>query len=159
MRKYAYEALYGKVADHYNNLGSYMAELERADGQVHMELVTEQIPRSPDIFKRMYVSFPALTQGFARGCRPIMCLDGCFLKTYLGGMLLCAVGRDGNNQMFPIAWAVVEAENNSSWSWFLDIVKKDFPWFGDGNCTVSSDQQKVRNYNQHLQWFVLLPTM
>ena len=29
-------------------------------------------------------------------------------------MLLSAVGRDPNEQMYPLAWAVVEGENNES---------------------------------------------
>lgn len=38
-------------------------------------------------------------------------LNGCFLKTVCGGQLLSAVGRDENNQMFPITYAIVESEN------------------------------------------------
>ncbi|CAN1167851.1 hypothetical protein LINPERHAP2_LOCUS27483 [Linum perenne] len=45
------------------------------------------------------------------GCRKLFALDGCFLKGEVKGMILTAVGKDGNNQMFPIAWAVVEGEN------------------------------------------------
>lgn len=41
------------------------------------------------------------------------------------GELLSTVGRDGNNQMFPIAWAVVESENKDSWSWFLKFLIDD----------------------------------
>nr|GEW66620.1 zinc finger, PMZ-type [Tanacetum cinerariifolium] len=32
------------------------------------------------------------------------------------GKLLTAMGRDANNQMFPIAWAVVSVENKNNWS-------------------------------------------
>ncbi|GKD25624.1 putative integrase, partial [Tanacetum coccineum] len=42
-------------------------------------------------------------------------LDGCFLKGTCRGELLTAMGRDGNNQMFPIAWAVVNVENTDNW--------------------------------------------
>ena len=52
-----------------------------------------------------------LKAGWKSGCRPIIGLDGCFLKTVCGGQLLSAVGRDGNNQMFPIAHSIVEIEN------------------------------------------------
>jgi len=59
-------------------------------------------------------------------------------------MLLCAIGRDGNNQMFPIAWAVVEAETEESWTWFLELLLKDLN-VGQGlSWTFMSDQQKVR---------------
>ena len=50
--------------------------------------------------------------------RPCICLDGCFLKTLVGGALMSTIGRDGNYQMFPICWDVVEGENENSWRWF-----------------------------------------
>ena len=52
-------------------------------------------------------------------------LDGCFLKGEFGGQLLTAVGKDGNNQMFPIAYGIVESENYSSWKWFVDLLIAD----------------------------------
>jgi hypothetical protein len=38
---------------------------------------------------------------------------------------LSAIGRDANNQIYPIAWAVVEYEKLSSWKWFLGHLQKD----------------------------------
>jgi MULE transposase domain len=31
-----------------------------------------------------------------------------------------AIGRDGNNQGYLIAWAIVESENADSWTWFIE---------------------------------------
>jgi len=47
-------------------------------------------------------------------CRPIIGLDGCFLKGKYGGELLSAVGRDVNDQLLPLAYAVVEVENKET---------------------------------------------
>ena len=58
-------------------------------------------------------------------CRPIIGLDGCFLKGKYGGELLTAVGREENDQMLPIAFAVVEVENKDSWTWFLELLIED----------------------------------
>lgn len=69
--------------------------------------------------------------GWKAGCRPLIGLDGCFLKTVIGGQLLSAVGRDENNQMFPICYAVVESENTDSWRWFITLLKDDLD-LGDG---------------------------
>ena len=41
-------------------------------------------------------------------------IDACFLKTFLGGQLFVAIGRDNNDQMLPISWAVVKRENIDS---------------------------------------------
>ena len=55
-----------------------------------------------------YVCFHAFKQGWLEGCRNIIGFDGCFLKGAFKGELLVAVGKNGNNQMYPIAWAVVD---------------------------------------------------
>jgi hypothetical protein len=77
-------------------------------------------------------------------CRSVIGLDGCFLKGYYGGMLLAAIGRDPNDQMLPIAYAVVEGETKESWKWFLELLIADLG--GPRLCntyTFISDQQKV----------------
>ncbi|KAL0342473.1 UNVERIFIED_CONTAM: hypothetical protein Scaly_1909900 [Sesamum calycinum] len=40
--------------------------------------------------------------------------DGCHLKGPFGGVLLAAIGLDGNNGLFPVAFAVVESECKES---------------------------------------------
>ncbi|CAH9102878.1 unnamed protein product, partial [Cuscuta epithymum] len=44
--------------------------------------------------------------------------------------------------MYPIAWAVVEIENNSSWTWFLELLKEDLNIERPEFWTIISDQQK-----------------
>lgn len=44
-------------------------------------------------------------------CRPIIGVDGCFLKGYYMGQILVVVGRCLNDQMLPIAFVVVDGEN------------------------------------------------
>ena len=91
----------------------------------------------------MYICLDAVRRGWLQGCRPVIGLNGCFLKSYCKGELLTVVGRDGNNQMFPIAWAVVEVENKTSWSWFIELLLDDLGVNSQGNgWTVITDQQK-----------------
>ncbi|CAN1161866.1 hypothetical protein LINPERHAP2_LOCUS24168 [Linum perenne] len=58
-------------------------------------------------------------------------------------MLLSAIGKDGNNQMFPLAWAVTEGETTSSWKWFVELVVGQLRLDQGNGWTVISDQQKV----------------
>ena len=54
---------------------------------------------------------------------------------------MCAIGRDPNDEYFPLAYAIVEAETKDSWTWFLNLLLTDI---GDGRTWVFiSDQQKV----------------
>ncbi|CAL1387468.1 unnamed protein product [Linum trigynum] len=59
------------------------------------------------------------------------------------GMLLSAVGKDGDNRMFPIAWAVVEGESLETWKWFVSILQQDLRTIDGRGWTVISDQHKV----------------
>jgi thiaminase len=51
---------------------------------------------------------------------PVVGLDACFLKGMYKEQFMSALGRDANNNMYPIAMAVVEAETKDSWTWFLE---------------------------------------
>ncbi|XP_070015766.1 uncharacterized protein [Nicotiana sylvestris] len=54
------------------------------------------------------------------------------------GQLLVAVCKDGNNQMLPLAWAVVEIENMHTWRWFVNLLKGDLQ-LGDGLENATTD--------------------
>ena len=85
-----------------------------------------------------------MKQGFKEGCRRVIGLDGCLFKGACQGELLAAIARDANNQMYPVAWVVVEKETNDSWKWFIALLIKDLDINDQGEGRVFiSDQQKV----------------
>lgn len=47
-------------------------------------------------------------------CRHVIDLGGCFLKDLYIGKILEAIGRDPNDQMLPITFAVVKGENKDN---------------------------------------------
>ncbi|XP_058726930.1 uncharacterized protein LOC131598330 [Vicia villosa] len=51
--------------------------------------------------------------------KPIIQIDGTWLYGKYKGTLLMAVAQDGNNNIFPIAFALVEEETATAWSFFL----------------------------------------
>nr|GEX23002.1 hypothetical protein [Tanacetum cinerariifolium] len=80
--------------------------------------------------------------GWLDGCRRIIGLDGCFLKHTCRGELHTALGRDANNQMYLIAWAVVKVENIKNWSWFLSLLHDDLNLQQGTGLTLTSDSHK-----------------
>ena len=81
-------------------------------------------------------------------------LDGCFLKGPCQGQLLAAVSKDSNNQMFPVAWSVVEIKNNRTRKWFIEQLREDLV-SGDGtDLVIVTDMQKVSVLHA-LSFFVL----
>jgi hypothetical protein len=65
-------------------------------------------------------------KSFLAGCRPIIGLDGYFLKGPYKRQFLSTILSDGNNDMYPMAFVVVEAEVKDRWSWFLEALLLDF---------------------------------
>ncbi|CAN1167846.1 hypothetical protein LINPERHAP2_LOCUS27483 [Linum perenne] len=104
--------LEGSLNDAYAKLRPYLLQLKKADPEGRFVMEVDPVAGQEYVlFKRIYIGFSCLKKGYLMGCRKLFALDGCFLKGEVKGMILTAVGKDGNNQMFPIAWAVVEGEN------------------------------------------------
>ncbi|KAM7481862.1 hypothetical protein LguiB_006445 [Lonicera macranthoides] len=70
-------------------------------------------------FHRLFVSFHASLYGFQQGCRPLFFLDSVSLKSKYQGTLLAATAADGDDSVFPVAFAVVDTETDDNWRWFL----------------------------------------
>ena len=101
------------------------------------------MPDGKNYFSKFYVCFDGVKRGWLDGCRKVIGIDGCFLKGIVAGELLCAVGKDANNQIYPIAWAVVCVENKENWKWFLDLLIGDLNIGSGMGFTFMSDQHKV----------------
>lgn len=78
---------------------------------------------SADLKFRIFVSFHASLRGFEYGCRPLIFLDRIPLKENTHLKLLAAASVDGDDGIFPVAFAAVEAETPESWIWFLEQLK------------------------------------
>ncbi|XP_075101643.1 uncharacterized protein LOC142177079 [Nicotiana tabacum] len=102
---------------------------------------SETLP-SKKLFVYFYLCLDALKREWLEGCRRIIGFDGCFLKEICKGELLVAVGRNGNNQMFPIAWAVVDQETKHSWRWFITYLIADLQLGNGVRLIVMSYMQK-----------------
>ncbi|XP_060170918.1 uncharacterized protein LOC132601881 [Lycium barbarum] len=53
-------------------------------------------------------------------------VDATFLKSKYHGVIMIAVAKDGNNNIFPLAFGIADSENNESYKWFFRHVKKVF---------------------------------
>ncbi|KAL7586291.1 hypothetical protein Lser_V15G36537 [Lactuca serriola] len=81
-------------------------------------------------------------QGWTEWCRRIIELDGCFLKGVCEGELFCVIGRDVNDKIYHIAWAVVSVEIKQNWKWFLELLIDDLNLNLGNGFSLMSDQHK-----------------
>ncbi|XP_057756239.1 uncharacterized protein LOC130975459 [Arachis stenosperma] len=74
-------------------------------------------------FHRLFWTFPPCIEAF-RHYKPLVSIDGTHLYGKYGGTLLLAIAQDGNSNILPIAFALVEGENAESWSFFLSNLRE-----------------------------------
>ncbi|GJU62779.1 retrovirus-related pol polyprotein from transposon TNT 1-94 [Tanacetum coccineum] len=131
----------GGLIEHYSRLYDYRQAILDSNPGSTCRLDVVQDNASPT-FKRIYFCFKGVKDGWLAGCRKVIGLDGCFLKHTCKGELLTAMGRDANNQMYPIAWAVVRVENSENWMWFLSLLQDDLSLNDGTGITIISDSHK-----------------
>ena len=119
----AIRQLFGDFFQSYTELPRLFLAIEQANPECIIIWKTREINMSnTEIFKRVFWSFKSSIEGF-KHCRPVMSIDGTHLYGKYKGKLLIALGCDGNNQLFPLAFAITKGENTDSWGWFLACIK------------------------------------
>ena len=106
----ALNKIHGNEVEQYNELWNYGYELRRTNPGTIFTLNL-----SEGHFSTCYMSLDACKRGFLSACSPIICLDGCHIKTKFGGQLLTAVGMDPNDCIYLIAIAIGEVESLATW--------------------------------------------
>ena len=104
------------------------------------------------IFQRVFWLFKSSIEGFEH-CRPILSIDGTYLYGKYKGTLMIAMGCDGNNQLFPLAFAITESKNFDSWEWFLACIRNRVTQ-RIGICVISDKHLGITTAvsDPHLGW-------
>ena len=66
---------------------------------------------------------------------------------------MIAMGCDGNNQLFPLTFAIIEGENIDSWGWFLPCIRNRVTQ-RTGICVISDKHPGIMAAisDPHLGW-------
>ncbi|KAL4395957.1 hypothetical protein AHAS_Ahas01G0043800 [Arachis hypogaea] len=110
--KKAKDRIEGSEITQYARLRDYANEILKTSHGLTVRIHTNSIPELNPLFLRIYVCFDACKKRFLGGCRPLIRLDGTFLRRYYRVQLLTAIGQDANNHIYPTAYAIVESEKN-----------------------------------------------
>ncbi|KAH9778230.1 SWIM-type domain-containing protein [Citrus sinensis] len=166
-REFAMEMVRGSPADSYHLLPSYMAMVEKKNPGSRTFIEKD----SANNFKYCFMAIGSSLRGFTSCIRPVIAVDGTFMRGKYKGTLFIATSLDGNNQLYPVAFGVGDSENDASWEWFFmklresigDVpnlvfiydrhgsikkaIDKVFPTVGYGICT----HHLKRNVNAHFK--------
>jgi len=81
----------------------------------------------------------------------VIVVDGTSMKGRYDGCLISVCCQDGIFQIFPIAFGIVNSENDSAYEWFfqrLSIIAPDNPdlmFISDRHASIYTGLSKVRN--------------
>ncbi|KAH0774085.1 hypothetical protein KY290_011222 [Solanum tuberosum] len=80
----------------------------------------EESMSSPEVktFKFVFWAFKPFIDGF-QTCRPVISVDGTHMYGKYEITLLIDVGVDGNDNILPLAFAIVDKESKVAWKWFF----------------------------------------
>ncbi|KAF9598367.1 hypothetical protein IFM89_027255 [Coptis chinensis] len=92
-------------------------------------------------FVGVCIAFKASIDGWLEGCRPILGLDGSFLKGKYGGCCLFVIGLDAMNDLFPIGICICQGENKANWQMLLKLLKPNLDQHRE-KLTFILDRQK-----------------
>nr|GEW12244.1 hypothetical protein [Tanacetum cinerariifolium] len=129
----------------YSMIRDYVVELQSTNPNNTVKIVVERNtdPSVPTrVFQRIYICLGALKLGFRACRRDMLGLDGAFMKGPFPSQVLVAVGLDLNNGIYPLAYALVEIENKSSWCWLLRCLGDDIDMHPNSHFVFIGDRQK-----------------
>ncbi|KAF7181442.1 hypothetical protein CNMCM7691_000660 [Aspergillus felis] len=113
--------LYGDDVESFEKLPAFLSRLAKVDHAGYWKLETKN-----DIFHRCFIA-PAATLNAYTHCRRFLTIDCAPWKTKWDFSLLVAATLDANDQVLPLAWAVVPDEKVESWAFSLRHMRLAFP--------------------------------
>lgn len=110
-RRKAIETIYGTWESNFDELPKYIAALRSSNPNTIVTWFHNPNGSSHvATFKYVFWAFGPAINAF-RLCRPVIFVDGCHLKGSYMGKMLVAVTKDANNNILPVAYAIVDEES------------------------------------------------
>ncbi|KAM6578088.1 hypothetical protein CsatB_029925 [Cannabis sativa] len=121
----------------YGEIPSILYMMQISNPGTITDLVTDEDGK----FKYLYFAIGASIKGWQH-CTPIIVTDGTFLTNQYGGTLLTANAQNANRHIFPLAFAIVDSENDNSWNWFMQKIKETYGE-REGQCIISDRHESI----------------
>ncbi|XP_057812344.1 uncharacterized protein LOC131026495 [Salvia miltiorrhiza] len=139
----AREQLQGSYKESYNRLPWFCKKLVETNAGSFVKLETNEEKR----LRCLFVSFLSCVESFQNVCRPILFLNATSLKSRYQESLLTATAVDADDGFFPVAFSIVDSENDDNWHWFLEQLKSAIST--SSPLTFVSDREKGLQKSVH----------
>ncbi|WVZ91401.1 hypothetical protein U9M48_037580 [Paspalum notatum var. saurae] len=127
-KQYVMEMVYGDWKESYNLLPRVAHAIGNYNPATRWytytggRTVTVKSGKTAHVLQRVFWCFGQCVAAFLY-CWPVLLVDDTFLTGKYKGVLMMAQAVDPEDQLVPMAFAVVEAENNDSWQWFMHLLR------------------------------------
>lgn len=105
----------GSPDESYQYLVGYSHMLEKHNPGTVTVIKTDE----SEVFQYYFMALGVCLEGFRTCSRPAFAVDGTHLEGERKGVLLSAIGYDANEQLYPIAFGIVDSENDDACAWFM----------------------------------------
>ncbi|KAH1199169.1 hypothetical protein GmHk_18G052595 [Glycine max] len=149
---------YGDWDESYVVLSSWLKHMQNHSPGSYYQIcdddfvVGNTVSREHRQFHRVFWTFGQCKEAF-KYCKPVIQVDGTFMYGKYRGTLLIATTQDGNSHVLPLAFAVVEGETLTAWSWFLAHLREHVT-DKNGICLISDRHASIKSVvaNEALGW-------
>ena len=158
----ALEIIFGNWEEAYERLPVMLNAMRAVNPGMHFEYLPKEgeTRNGSQVFGRAFWAFGQSIEAF-KHCRPVVSIDGTFLTGKFEGTMLICIGTDAEDQLVPLAFAIVRKEDTDSWCWFLRLVRQVVIGLGRDVCVISDRhagilnavEQEIPGYGQiHHRW-------
>ncbi|XP_073153139.1 uncharacterized protein [Henckelia pumila] len=147
------EIVYGTWESSVQLLPKYMCALCKYNPRIVVEW--KHIRSNKESMKTLNYVFWALRPSIDGFChyRKIIIVDGTHLYTKYKHKIMIAVTLNANNQVQPLAFAIVDEERMDSWKWFLENVGQYVVCGEIGVCLISDRHKGIVRAAEDLHYF------
>ncbi|XP_062085574.1 uncharacterized protein LOC133791670 [Humulus lupulus] len=135
-REHALKNLRGKSKEPYSLLPSYLYMLQKTSSRSILEIKTGE----DNSLLFLFMVLDASLKGWPK-CKPIIVVDGTFLKATYGGTLLL-VHKMLEVKNLHLHFVLKTWENDKSWEWFFKKLREAYG-VREGQCLISNRHESI----------------
>ena len=140
--------LFGGWKESYNLLKPLLRAIQITNPGTKYVVKSEHIDGARRLFKRAAWAFGPCIQGF-QYVHPVVTVDAASLSGRYKGRLITCCAFDAENQLFPLAFGLVEKEDNDNWGWFMQWLRTEVIGNNRPICVVSDRHASIKRVFTH----------